>query len=86
MSSLLRFISKDLPIETRVEVVDGATFIVLECEGTEIGRRRLNKRTCCRSSSPCIGPVPIAREHRERFGVPHFVHISICYDEIQDFR
>ena len=86
MTSLLRFLSKTLPVETRVDTVDGDTFIILICEGVEIGTRRLNKRACCTSKSPCIGPVPIAKEHRDRFGIPAFVHISICYAEIEDAK
>ena len=81
-TNLLRFISRHLPVETDVEIHDGDMFVVLRCGDTEVGRRRLNKGTCCHSSSPCIGTVFVQEQFRRQFGLPAFIHISICYDEI----
>lgn len=70
MANLLRFISRDLPVGTHVETVDGDTFVVLSCEGIEIGRRRLNKRTSCQAMGPWIGPIPIAKAHANSLAFP----------------
>ncbi len=83
--NLLRFNSRGLAVETKVQRLNGDTYIVLSREDIELGRRRLNKRKCCSSDSPCIGPIEISPEHRKQFGLPAFINISICFDEIEEF-
>ncbi|MEM7317159.1 MAG: hypothetical protein AAF497_28830 [Planctomycetota bacterium] len=81
--SLLRFLSKDLTLDSRVEINDAGIFVVLTREKVEVGRRRVNKLSCCRSPSPCIGTIVIEPSHQKQFELPPFVHVSICYDELQ---
>ena len=81
--SLLRFISRSLPVETRAIAEDDGWYIAVEHDGIELGRRRLMKASCCASSSPCIGPIPVSAEHQKQLGLPAYIHVSICYAEIE---
>ncbi len=81
--SLLRFISKDLSVETRAIAEDDGWYVAVVCNGTELGRRRLMKASCCSSNSPCIGPIPVSAEHQQQYGIPAYIHVSICYAEIE---
>lgn len=49
-----------------------------------IGSRRLGKRKCCKASTPCIGTIPIQPEFQQRFNLPSFIHVSICYAEFEE--
>lgn len=49
-----------------------------------IGSRRLGKRKCCKASTPCIGTIPIQAEFQQRFNLPSFIHVSICYAEFEE--
>lgn len=83
-SNLLRFISRDLDLRTIVAKEGDHIFVQLEKENQIVGKRRLAKAKCCQSESPCIGTVPIGLEFQEKFGLPSFVHVSLCYDQITD--
>lgn len=82
--SLLRFISRELKVNTIVSREGNDFFVLLEINGEIVGRRRLNKAKCCRSESPCIGTIPVSLEYQDKYGLPSFIHVSICYDEISD--
>ena len=84
-STLLRFLSRDLDVQTRVVINEGDLFLQLIKEGELVGSRRLGKKTCCRSQSPCIGPIPVSEKHQAQYGLPAFIHTSLCHDEITSF-
>jgi len=81
--SLLRFLSKKLEISTRIETENDDWFVVLSVGDETIGKRRLAKRKCCESSSPCIGTVPIKPVFQLKYELPSFVHVSLCYAEFE---
>lgn len=83
--SLLRFISRGLELETVVLRENGDTYIQLEKNNELVGRHRLNKAKCCASKSPCIGSIQVAREHQVKYGLPPFVHVSLCYHQVNEF-
>lgn len=82
---LLRFLSKQLDVETVVSQEGGDIFIRLVKDHQVIGSRRLAKAKCCQADSPCIGPISIPPEFQSKYGLPAFIHVSLCYQQILEF-
>ena len=66
------------PVQIQPGTYDSATKRLV------IGSRRLGKRKCCKASTPCIGTIPIQAEFQQRFDLPSFIHVSICYAEFEE--